>query len=128
MDRTFLVIVSFAVVSTILIAIVKQANIEFGFLVVIASGILILFLIIELLVPVVDFVETLSNTINFSNFDIVLKVISIAFIADIAEGICADCGQTANAKKVSIAARLTIIVVAIPLFDSIIVFVKGLVE
>ncbi len=128
MDKTFLVIVSFAIVSTILIAIVKQTNVEFGFLVLIASGTLILFLIIELLAPVVGFVQTLSDTINFSNFDIVLKVVAIAFIADIAEGICIDCGQTANAKKVSIAARLTIIVVAIPLFNSIIVFVKGLVE
>ncbi len=128
MDRTFLFIVSFAVVSTILIAIVKQTNIEFGFLLVIASGVVILFLIIELLAPVLYFVQTLSDTISFSNFDIVLKVVGVAFIADIAEGICNDCGQTANAKKVSIAARLTIIVIAIPLFDSIIVFVKGLVE
>ncbi len=127
MERTFVLIVAFAVVCSILIAFVGRQNYEFGLLMAIAGCLIIVFMIIELLSPVLEFVATLSETIAFDNFDIVLKVIAIAFIADIAEGICQDTGQTANAKKIAIAAKLTIIIVAIPLFNSILIFVQGLV-
>lgn len=54
-----------------------------------------------------------------SYFQILLKLIGISFLCEFASNICKDSGQTAIAKQIEFAGKLSILVVSIPIFQGL---------
>ena len=54
---------------------------------------------------------------SFAN--LILKIMGIAYLAQFAADICVDCGEKAMAQKVTLAARVGILVLCLPILQSI---------
>ena len=107
---------------TVLVALVlKQHHKELGVLAAVAGGILLLVAVIFQLSPVL---EQLRSWMDFAGglgeqFGILLKSMGICFLTQFAADTCKDAGESALAGKVELAGKVSVVITALPLFQSI---------
>ena len=101
---------------------VKQYKPEFAMLISLCSGILIFSLVILNLSPVLLQIQSYTAKASLDNehFKILLKSLGVCYISSIASDTCKDIGQTAIAGKIELAAKVAVILLALPLFKKIV--------
>ncbi len=110
-------------VSAILGVILKQYKPEYALFVAIITGIIVFFyLLAEVLSPVFEIRNMISNRgIDTSYFSVAFKALGICIITGFVSDICKDFGQNALAGKAEFAGRCAIFLLSLPLL-------KGLLE
>ncbi len=115
-------VVGLAVLSTILIIVIKQQRPEIAFLLSIITGIIILILIIGQVALVIELLNQLARKaqIDMLYFNTIIKIIGIAYIGEFGAEITRDSGETALASKIELAAKILIMIIAIPIMLTLI--------
>ena len=115
-------IVGIALVVTSVGAILKQFRPEMAVQLTMVASVALFIVVMDKVKLVVDLLESLANQANISSFYllIVLKIVGVAFIAELGSQICRDAGDGALAAKVDIAAKVSVIVLAMPIITAII--------
>jgi len=110
-----------AVCAVIFIIIIKQIKPEFAPILTISVSIILLSASIVLIGP---FVEFMNNTVNNTSYGeympILLKALGIGLTAQTVADICRDSGESAIAAKVELIGKLEIMLISLPLIESII--------
>ena len=124
----------FGLISLIIIVIVKQYRPEFVLYVSLATGVLILVMIMDKIGAIIDLLTTLSNKTAINNEFLILliKITGIAFLTEFTVSICKDTGETADslrrnkylletaiANKVDLGGKVLIISMSIPIIASL---------
>lgn len=111
----------FGLISLIIIVIVKQYRPEFVLYVSLATGVLILVMIMDKIGAIIDLLTTLSNKTAINNEFLILliKITGIAFLTEFTVSICKDTGETAIANKVDLGGKVLIISMSIPIIASL---------
>lgn len=119
-------IVSIAVV--LLATQFKSVKPEYGIFISVAGCIFIFVFLLSKLNDIVSLVDKLSDLTSVSKeyIKILLKITGITFISEIASDISKDCGYTAVANQVQIFAKVSILVISLPVFTELISKVGGL--
>ena len=114
-------IVGIAVVAAILSAVLKRYHKEYGIIVTIAAGVIILFSLLAEISPAVSQISVLLDSAGVGEeyTQILFKSLGICFLAQFAADSCRDAGESALAFKVELAGRLAIVLLALPLFQNI---------
>ena len=114
-------IIGIALISLVIVIILKQYKPEYAIYVSIIAGILILFLTLEKFSGIINLLQSISNKtyINQQFLSILLKITGIAIIAEFAVSICADAGEKAIASKIEIGSKVIIIAMSIPIISSL---------
>lgn len=115
-------IVGLALLSAILIVVIKQVKPEIAFLLSIVSGLVILILIMRQVEAVIELINQLARQarVDMIYFNTIIKIIGIAYIGEFGAEITRDSGETALASKIELAAKIIIMVIAIPIMLSLI--------
>lgn len=115
-------IIVIALISIVLIAILKQHRPEFATYTSIIAGIIILFFVISELTPIISMLQNLSEKMGVSSkfFIILLKITGIAYLTEFGSSICRDSGETAIASKVEVAGKVLIISLSIPIITTLV--------
>jgi len=115
-------IVGLALLSAILIIVIKQVKPELAFLLSIVSGLVILILIIKQVEAVIELLNQLARQarVDMIYFNTIIKIIGIAYIGEFGAEITRDSGENALASKIELAAKIIIMVIAIPIMLSLI--------
>jgi stage III sporulation protein AD len=115
-------IVGIALVVTSVGAILKQFRPEMAVQLTIIASVALFIIVMDKVTLVVDLLESMANQANISSYYllIVLKIVGVAFIAELGSQICRDAGDGALAAKVDIAAKISVIVMAMPIITAII--------
>lgn len=116
-------IIGLAIVASILAVFLSEGRLPvIGLLVTITAGILIFLQILPQLSQVLQLFNGLASKVNINTyyFGTILKIIGIAYIAEFGAQICRDAGQGAIALKVEFAAKIGIILLAMPIMAAII--------
>lgn len=80
----------------------------------------ILILCIISLTPILDFINTINDIDGFSElYSIMLKSLGIAILSETAADICRDCNEISLASKVETAAKISMLILSLPLLNSI---------
>ena len=81
---------------------------------------------VQSLAPVITFIQKLQDygKLNGEMVQILLKSVGIGFIAEIVSLICADAGNAALGKTLKFFASVIILMMSIPLLDSLITLVE----
>lgn len=100
-------------------------------LIISISGCLLLFLsvsdqFIELIKNVTDMSSKIPSSTMY--IKLMLKALGIVLIAQVVTDICRDCGEGAIANMVEIGAKIIVVSMMIPLFNSVISIVTGLLK
>jgi len=115
-------IVGLAIISSILIIIIKQKIPEIAFLLSLVTGLFILILIISQVGEVVRLIKKLVEKagIDIMYFNTIMKIVGIAYIGEFGAEITRDAGENALATKIEMAVKIIILFLAIPIMISLI--------
>jgi len=113
-------------VAAVLALTVKNQRPDMGFQISIAAGVVIVLIVCTNLSPVLNFFQSLTRFSGMDNFyvGIILKIIGISFVSDMVSDLCTDAGEEAIGKKVELAGKVGVLLVALPLFDSLLKLVQ----
>lgn len=121
-------IIGVALITVVAFIIVKQTRPEIAMIITIAGSILIILLSINTLTNVIgQFNKIFQATgVNASILLPILKIIAIGYIVEFGANICLDAGATSIADKILFAGKLIILLIALPIINSVIDMVVGL--
>ena len=114
-------IIGIALISLIIIILLKQYRPEFTIYISLLTGILILILVMDKLTGIVNLLQTISNKASINNtfLTILIKITGIAFLSEFAVSICKDAGEGAIASKIELGSKIIIISMSIPIISSL---------
>jgi len=115
-------IVGLGLLATIIIVVVKQANFPVAAMLLgVVVGAIIFLSMLTKIGAIIDILQQLADRANVNQFYLatILKIIGIAYIAEFGVQVCKDAGEGAIASKIEFAAKILIMVLAIPIFAAI---------
>ena len=123
-------VVIIGLIGTFLTITVKKERPEIALAVSLTTGIIILAICI---VPFFDIIENFRSLaskagIDYLFLETILKIIGISYISQLASQTAEDSGQTGIATKIDFAGKIAIIILAIPILQSILNLLMELVN
>ena len=117
-----------AIVAAIGALYLKQVRGEYASLVTLAAVVFIMSGVIPYIILVVEDMTRFANESGVSEKYItpILKIIGIAYIAEIASDICADSGEKAIASHVETAGKVAVAALALPMVEDVFVVILSL--
>lgn len=114
-------VIALAFVATTIALAIKTDRPELSFIIVIAGGIIAVFLLFSKVREVVVFVSDIAAKSGISGgvYASLLKMIGIGYLTEIASETVADFGSQSLSAKILLAGKLTIFVLAIPVFKTL---------
>lgn len=115
-------IVVLGIVASILYIVLKDMNSSFAFFVIVITGVLIFLAIIKQIGVIFQLIESLGNKANIDGMymETILKIIGIAYIAEIGASLTKDAGLSSVASKIELAGKIFILLLAIPIITAVI--------
>lgn len=109
------------VVGSLLALKLKTYKPEFGMVLSIALCLLFLFGAVEKLTVIVDFLNSIQNLMNVNPVyvAVLLKLIGIAYVCEFSSNLCKDAGYQSIATQVEMIGKLTILVVSMPIINTL---------
>ena len=101
---------------------------EISAVIAVSAGALILTSLLGKFTPIVEEINTLVSSAGISTEygTVLLKTVGICFICQFTSDACRDCGQSSIASKVELASKLSIVLISLPLFKTILDTVSAL--
>ena len=114
-------IAGLALVSAVIAVMLRRYNQEYAVVVSITAGVIILVQILANIVPAIRQINSLLTAAQMpTEYGIILfKTLGICFLAHFAADSCRDAGESALASKVELAGKISIVILALPLFEKI---------
>ncbi len=121
-------IIAIALITVFANILVKQTKPEISILITIAGSVLIIVMSVDALSSVIS---SFYNIFEYTGVQTTLlsplfKIIAIGYIAEFGANICLDAGASSIADKILFFAKITILIIALPIINSVIDLVKGL--
>ena len=110
-----------AIISSTLSLMLKKERPEISFLLSLCGGIVILYMIFPAARSAAEIIKTVSDLagINSQYISVILKSCIIAMITGVCASTCRDSGNSSLAVKLEIAGRITIIILAFPIINTL---------
>ncbi len=109
------------VVGSLLALKLKTYKPEFGIVLSIALCLLFLLCAVEKLTVIVEFLNSIQSLMNINPVyvSVLLKLIGIAYVCEFSSNLCKDAGYQSIATQVEIIGKLTILVVSMPIINTL---------
>ncbi len=123
-------LVGVAFITAVAALILKETKPELAFAVTIAGSIILLLFIFEAFrdsVGIFGHIAEISGIDN-SLVKIVLKMVGIGYLVEFSAGILTDFGQASLADKLTFCGKVIILVLAIPIIESLLSLIVNLLE
>lgn len=115
-------IVIFGVIASILYITLKDLNASFAFFLLLITGIVIFLTIFHHIGTIFQLIKSLGEKANIDDMYMrtILKIIGIAYVAELGANITKDAGLDSVAGNIELAGRIFIILLAIPIITAVI--------
>ena len=106
----------FGISAVLLALILKSYRPEYSYYISIAVCICIFLLVATKLELIIGYAEKMQRMLRLDNayMGMILKMIGVTYIADFASNICKDCGYQTTAGQIELFAKLSILVLGMP--------------
>ena len=110
-------VAAIGLVAGVLAMAIRKTNPEIAMQLSIATGLLILLMVVEYLGEATEFLRELQDNMGdaYDAIGITIKIVGIAYISEFSTQALKDAGETAIASKVELAGKLIITVMTLPL-------------
>ena len=121
-------LVGIAFVTAVAAIILKSTKPELAFAVTVAGSIILLLYVFELFRGSVSIFNDIASAtgINVSLIKILLKMIGIGYLVEFSAGILTDFGQNSLADKLVFCGKILVLVLAIPILESVLSLIVDL--
>lgn len=123
---TIIQIASIGVLGTLLALQFKNGRSEYGIYLSIAISLVICFAMGSHLQIIVDTMDIISSFVKVDNEYItaILKMLGVTYLAEFASAICKDAGYQTIAGQIEVFARLTILVLSMPVLKALLLTIQ----
>lgn len=120
-------IVTIAIIASIMFIILKDVNPTFAFFIILFVGIMIFASVIQQIRLIFEVIQSLGEQANVSGLylETILKIIGIAYLAELGASITKDAGLDSIAKNIELAGKIFILLLAIPIITAVIETIVG---
>ncbi|NLO76484.1 MAG: stage III sporulation protein AD [Clostridia bacterium] len=110
-------VVGIGLTGAVLAVYVKESNREIAVLISLVTGLVLFLFALSQVGAVIKVLTELATRANINLFylTIVLKIMGIAYIAEFGAQICRDAGEGSTATKIEFAAKILVMVLALPI-------------
>ena len=117
-------------ISLLLIIFLKDVKREFALILTIACAIILFISVAEDFFNVFERIYSLSSGIGNVNsyISLMMKILGISLISQFVVDLCRDAGENALASQTEIASKVIILIMTLPLFESVINIIVGLLK
>ena len=121
-------VVATGVLSAVLAITLKKQSPEIALIITIAATVLIFLMVLPMLTQAIGVLTNVGAMLDggMQYVSLALRVIGVAYMAELGASVCADAGETAIATKIDLGGRVIIMVLAMPVVVDIIGVVLGL--
>ena len=114
-------VVGLGLVGAILAVFVRERHKELSIFISLATGIIIFIFALSKINGVLATLQELASRANVNMFYLVtvLKIIGIAYMAEFGAQVCRDAGEGSIASKIEFAAKILVMVMALPIIMAI---------
>lgn len=111
-------VLGLGVVAVCIVVLLRQYRPEYALLVSLLCSVLILAAALSVLLPALDEIESMMQeaNIDLKYVSILFKSLGLCLITQIASDGCRDAGETAIASRIEFSGRLSLVVIALPMF------------
>lgn len=121
-------VIAVGILAAVLSITIKKQSPETAILISITASVLIFIMVLPMLteaVHMVNHIGTLAGG-HTQYISLALRVIGVAYMAELGASVCADAGEKAIATKIDLAARVIILVMAMPIVLDILRIITGI--
>ena len=121
-------VIGIALLTTFAVLVLKQHRPEIAALLSIVGGLLVILMFVDALQSVITNIATLVHRTGVRSdlFSALIRIIGIGYLTEFAAGICDEAGNTSMAKKVTLAGKVLILVLALPIINNLIEIISGI--
>mgnify|MGYP002597091740 CR=1 FL=1 len=122
-------IIGVAFVTAISAILLKSTKPELSFAVTVTGVIVILMFVVDMLQNTVNILSTIASITGIENglIKILLKIVGVGYLTEFSAGILNDFGN-AVADKVILGGKLTILILSLPIIESVLKLMSGFLE
>lgn len=115
-------IVILGIIASILYIVLKDLHASIAFFIIIITGIIIFLSIIQQIGAIFQLITSLGEkaTVDGMYMETILKIIGIAYIAELGASITKDAGLGSVAAKIELAGKIFILLLAVPIITAVI--------
>lgn len=123
-------IVTIVLISIVLVIFLRDVNKEFAFFVTIATSILLFSVVISEFYDVISSILLISEGIGSINsyVKLMIKILVLVLLSQFVIDLCRDNGENALASQTELASKIIILVMIMPLFNSVLNIITGLLK
>lgn len=123
-------IIGVAFVTAITAILLKSTKPELSFAVTVTGVIVILVFVTDMLQNTVNIISTIASLTGIENglIKILLKIVGVGYLTEFSAGILNDFGSNAVADKVILGGKLTILILSLPIIESVLSLISGFLE
>ena len=123
-------IIGVAFVTAISAILLKSTKPELSFAVTVTGVIVILMFVVDMLQNTVNILSTIASITGIENglIKILLKIVGVGYLTEFSAGILNDFGSNAVADKVILGGKLTILILSLPIIESVLKLMSGFLE
>ena len=120
-------IIGVAFITAITSVLLKTTKPELSFAVTITGVIVILLFIVDGMQNTLHIFATISQMTGVENglVKLLLKIVGVGYITEFGAGILNDFGSNAVADKVTLAGKITIVALSMPVIENLLMLVQG---
>jgi len=121
-------VVATGVLCAVLAITIKKQSPEIALLITIVSSVLIFMMVLPMLTQAIGVLSNVGALLDggMQYVSLALRVIGVAYMAELGSSVCSDAGETAIAAKIDLGGRVIIMVMAMPVVVDIVGAVVGL--
>ena len=118
---------SFAVVSVVLIILVKYLKSEIALPMSVCVTVALSVVCVSLIEPISEYINEISESGDYGPYvKVMMKSLGIALVTSGSADICRDCGEGAIAAKVELVGKCAIMITALPLIRSLLLLAEDI--
>lgn len=123
-------IVAFCIVTVLIAVVLKKYNSIYSVLISVAGCIFVFLMIAEDFFSIVSKVTSLACDFSYtySYIKLMIKTLGICIITQIVSDMCIDAGEKAMSTIVETGAKVTVIAMMMPLFETLVNIISGIVK
>lgn len=123
-------IIGVAFVTAVAAIVLKSSKPELSFAVTVTGVVIILIFVADMLQNTVNIISSIAGMTGIENglIKILLKIVGIGYLTEFSAGLLNDFGSNAVADKVTLAGKLTILVLSLPVIESVLGLIRGFLE
>ena len=123
-------IIGVAFVTAVAAIVLKSSKPELSFAVTVTGVVIILIFVADMLQNTVNIISSIAGMTGIENglIKILLKIVGIGYLTEFSAGLLNDFGSNTVADKVTLAGKLTILILSLPVIESVLGLIRGFLE